>query len=348
MRKMKNLYMVVAICVLSFTTAFAGGGIGYKGIKLNRNGSYDWYNVHDVTGWSYAGCSGYQFRADQGQGAFNGTNLGSFQTTDVLQIDGYGVVGWTDNTPTDWVSGQFKYKVWKQGESEPASWDGTIDVGNYNVGSALADVQCSSGNDRAVAKIGLGINIQPGVTGTYNLKVEPLGRMRYNGGSFNPNNGATVTATFTIVPPPAVEEIFLSSNTSIEFTTDADGTTPHKFYMLEDGRMGVGTKEFIQNATTKLAVEGTIAAREIIVTDASPFPDYVFEKGYKMMTLEELDAYIKEHGHLPNMTPAVKIHAEGMPMGEIQIKMVEKIEELTLYIIEQNKRIEALEAQLKK
>ena len=90
----------------------------------------------------------------------------------------------------------------------------------------------------------------------------------------------------------------------------------------------------------KLAVEGKIGAREVIVTDANPWPDYVFENDYKLPSLKDLKNHIQSKKHLPDIPDAEHIKENGISIGEMQVKLLKKIEELTLYIIDQNNHIE--------
>ncbi|KAB5483628.1 hypothetical protein [Flagellimonas hadalis] len=85
-----------------------------------------------------------------------------------------------------------------------------------------------------------------------------------------------------------------------------------------------------------IVVAGKVESREVKVTvDAGA--DYVFKDGYDLKSLEEVQKYIQEHGHLPNIPSAKEIEAEGIQLGEMNMKLLEKIEELTLYVIELKK-----------
>ncbi|WP_420385571.1 hypothetical protein [Roseivirga sp.] len=105
-----------------------------------------------------------------------------------------------------------------------------------------------------------------------------------------------------------------------------------------------GTSRFSQ----KMIVEDEIESSRVKVT-ASPgsVPDYVFKSGYKLRSLSELETYIKTYSHLPNIPSAQEVEANGQNVGEMQLRLLEKIEELTLYIIEQEKRMSKMEAELK-
>ena len=84
--------------------------------------------------------------------------------------------------------------------------------------------------------------------------------------------------------------------------------------------------------------DGTVKAEKIIA-DPDAWPDYVFEADYDLKSLEEVEAYIKTNGHLPNIAPADTFLTNGVSLGEMNVKLLEKIEELTLYTIEQEKQI---------
>ena len=86
-----------------------------------------------------------------------------------------------------------------------------------------------------------------------------------------------------------------------------------------------------------LFVKGGMLTEEVRVTLATTWADYVFAKNYKLPTLSEVEKQIQEKGHLANMPSAKEVAANGIELGEMANLQQEKIEELTLYIIEQNK-----------
>ena len=96
----------------------------------------------------------------------------------------------------------------------------------------------------------------------------------------------------------------------------------------------------------KLFVEGGVVTRDVKVT-ALAFPDYVFDNDYKLMPLSDLEAYINKNHHLPEIPSAKEIDKnEGFEIGEMQTLLVKKIEEQTLYIIDLQKQMNELKAQL--
>ncbi|MEQ9310674.1 MAG: hypothetical protein RLN90_14555 [Balneolaceae bacterium] len=109
-------------------------------------------------------------------------------------------------------------------------------------------------------------------------------------------------------------------------------------FNLKGGNVGIGTAS---TGSHRLAVEGSIGAREIKV-EASGWSDFVFENDYDLRTLEEVEEHIKEKGHLPEIPSQAEVTENGINLGEMDAKLLQKIEELTLYLIEQNKKIEEL------
>ena len=116
--------------------------------------------------------------------------------------------------------------------------------------------------------------------------------------------------------------------------------------ITQAGNVGIGTTT---TGSHKLAVEGTIGARGITVTSVNPWPDYVFKPGYSLRTLADIESYIQVHQHLPGIPSAAEINESGgIELAEMNRKLLEKVEELTLYIIQVNKRLDYFEKQIKR
>jgi hypothetical protein len=112
------------------------------------------------------------------------------------------------------------------------------------------------------------------------------------------------------------------------------------FQVRENGSVGIGTTT---PGSFKLAVEGKIGAREVQVTLQNPWPDYVFEPTYHLKPLAEIETYIKENKHLPEMPSAKEMEKNGVQLGEMNMLLLKKVEELTLWAIEQNKKMEKIQ-----
>ncbi|MCL1666890.1 hypothetical protein M2T82_02320 [Elizabethkingia ursingii] len=116
-----------------------------------------------------------------------------------------------------------------------------------------------------------------------------------------------------------------------------------KMTISTDGNIGIGTT----NPQNKLDVNGTLHAKEVKV-DMIGWADFVFEKDYQLPTLDEVEQHIHEKGHLPNIPNTKEVTKNGLSLGESQKLLLQKIEELTLYSIEQNKLIKEQHERLKK
>ncbi|MFP2996907.1 hypothetical protein ABN763_13405 [Spongiivirga sp. MCCC 1A20706] len=112
----------------------------------------------------------------------------------------------------------------------------------------------------------------------------------------------------------------------------------------QNGNVGIGTKT---PGAYKLAVNGKIHSKEVKV-DLSGWSDFVFEKDYKLPTLTDVENHIQEKGHLQDIPSAKEVAENGIFLGEMDAKLLQKIEELMLYTIQQQKEIEQLKNQVKK
>ncbi|UYQ95203.1 hypothetical protein MKQ68_08855 [Chitinophaga horti] len=112
--------------------------------------------------------------------------------------------------------------------------------------------------------------------------------------------------------------------------------------MQPQSNVGIGTAD----PQSKLAVAGTITAKKVKVTTTG-WPDYVFQASHKRPSLSELERFVNREKHLPGVPSAKEITADGHDLGEINKKLLEKVEELTLYLIEEHKARLLLEEKVK-
>jgi hypothetical protein len=135
-----------------------------------------------------------------------------------------------------------------------------------------------------------------------------------------------------------------SGTTSLRIRTYNSGSLTEAMQIEGNGNVGIGTTT---PGNFKLAVNGKIWGTEVQVALTNPGPDYVFEKSYALPTLEEVKSYIDQNKHLPEVPSAKEMETNGVNVGEMNMLLLKKIEELTLYVIEQQKQIEAQASEIK-
>lgn len=151
-------------------------------------------------------------------------------------------------------------------------------------------------------------------------------------GQFNYNPGTYKTDSWVSTDPLFV----VGNGTSSTATSNA-------VMVLKSGNVLIN-KVTQLNSTYKLDVNGIIRANEVVINTTGA--DFVFEKEYTLMSLEILEQNINKNKHLPGIPSACEMQTNGVSISELNISLLQKVEELTLYIIEQNKRIGKLEQQI--
>jgi len=124
-----------------------------------------------------------------------------------------------------------------------------------------------------------------------------------------------------------------------------DGPLTEAMRIAENGNLLIG-KTIQTNSTYKLDINGKARANEIVVNTTGA--DFVFEKDYKLRSLKAVEAFVKQNKHLPEVPSAKFMQENGLGVSEMQTKLLQKVEELTLYLIEQNKRIADYESNQQK
>jgi hypothetical protein len=114
-------------------------------------------------------------------------------------------------------------------------------------------------------------------------------------------------------------------------------------HYIQNGNVGIGTT----TPDSKLTVAGNIHAQEVkVTTTAGSVPDYVFTNDYKLRSLKDVEDFIKQNSHLPEIPSAKEIEKNGLMLAEMNMNLLKKIEELTLYSIDQNKKINTQEKEI--
>lgn len=120
---------------------------------------------------------------------------------------------------------------------------------------------------------------------------------------------------------------------------------PNKNDLVVKGNVGIGVGD---TRGYKLAIAGNMIAESVKVQLQGSWPDYVFAKDYQLPTLQETEIHIKDKGHLPGIPSAAEVKTNGIDLGEMNAKLLQKIEELTLQMIGMNKMILSLQEQMLK
>lgn len=193
----------------------------------------------------------------------------------------------------------------------------------------------------------------------YNLDIHGKLFVRGDGVYHNNPGSGDLQIGYGLVPPGTLGEVsrlslqpyghtggpwkFIARDDAASAFLDINYGTLHALTVHHAGNVGIG----IMNPTSKLEVNGNIRAKEIKV-ETTNWPDYVFDQDYKILGLDELDAYIKKYKHLPEMPSASDAEKNGVNLGEIQSKLLKTVEELALHVIQQAETIHVQQESIKK
>jgi hypothetical protein len=167
--------------------------------------------------------------------------------------------------------------------------------------------------------------------GSVGVGAAPASKLTVQG----PENDGSVAA-FEVRTSPLGSRLLFDNN-----EIDLEGPANTLFINANTNKpVAIGT--FSPAAGYMLSVDGKVIAEEMRVQLTTAWPDYVFEDSYELMPLQKVNDEIKRLGHLPGIPSADQIESDGLDMGDMQKRMMEKIEELTLYLIDQQKEIERL------
>jgi hypothetical protein len=200
--------------------------------------------------------------------------------------------------------------------SDAADVDGTVSSVQFYNGATLLGADSSAP---------FSFNWANAAVGAYDIYAKAID----NGGGSTWTDPIHITVT---TPPASMRNWNLTGNNLLNSNTG----------YVAIGGLPTNTPS---DTAIKLSVKGTIFAKKLTVTQ-SLWPDYVFTPDYKLLTLQQLETFIQKNKHLPGITAAKQVEKNGLNVGDNQAALLQKIEELTLYIIDMNKKLEQQQKQI--
>lgn len=176
-------------------------------------------------------------------------------------------------------------------------------------------------------------------------KLHVIGSISANTSSSSASNGVTISAgNGNVAGSTNVNRLRFggSDANATYFTIQGPGNID--YLTINNGNVGVSTTD---TKGYKFAVNGSAIFTKAVVKSYSNWPDYVFNEDYSLTKLDSLENFLKIHKHLPDIPSATEVAQNGIDIGANQGVLLQKIEELTLYIINQNKEIELLKSEMK-
>lgn len=143
-------------------------------------------------------------------------------------------------------------------------------------------------------------------------------------------HGALSNGAYTFLGSPADNNLYVNRPGGGEIRI-GENNSQNQLVIKSGGNVGIGTT----NPQYKLAVNGNIGAQDIIVTNTG-WSDYVFRPGYRLRPLSEVSQFIQKNGHLPDIPTEAEVKEKGVSLGDMQAKLLAKVEELTLHMIQQD------------
>jgi hypothetical protein len=267
-----------------------------------------------------------------GQVGFGGISTGTTYKYSSL-VAGYASESWGGATYGSYLT----FSTVTNGGTAPAERMRIDNAGNVGIGTTNTTGKLAIDANTAAPSIVLHVTNTAG--GANNNGAVTFGGSGSSAGSYgfidyNPNSAAGVRYS-------ALGPLVFGSNTNVGYSTS---TFTEAMRVTASGNVGIGT----QNPDTKLAVNGTVHADQVIVDANVPTPDYVFDKSYDLPTLDAVKTFIDKNHHLPEIPSAAEVAKNGQNLGGMNMLLLKKVEELTLYLIAKDKKEKEQEARINK
>lgn len=374
--------IITIICILSSMGAMAqayssGGGseAGYKSTLGNQNTASGNYSL--AAGWGNQAIGqtsfalGYYSKSEglnsmalgmytRSQAAYSITIGRGLSNTKPLSNTTSGIIlGMYSNVPTLFVS-----------PSSGENRTGKVAIGNVTSPSAKLHIKADTSGENENADIMLETSASSQYAAIYFKTTDNFIRMRntagleFNAPRFNFQTGkvgiGNVSAPQATLHIKAYSSenanimlqttdntknatiIFRNSLNNISVGSDNIMNLSASSYSFTTGKVGIGCVNNMNDFA--LAVQGGVVSTKVSVLDIDSWPDFVFGNSYKLMNLYELEQYINANRHLPEVPSAEEVSANGIDLGEMNAILLQKVEELTLHIIELQKQIDELKA----
>lgn len=231
----------------------------------------------------------------------------------------------------------------------PSNGSGYIEVNgkdNLNAANNSLNINYSCGRNTNIntGSFGGNVNICSGTTGNVGIGAFSTinNRLTISGNNTGLNVSTTHASDNMYNTQLKVDRNYAKALTIINTAINPAGD--ENFIVFGDGRTRIGGDYVTANENYyKLSVNGAIIAEEVVIMLRASWPDYVFSKHYQLMPISEVEKFIHKNHHLPNIPSAQEIKEKGLSTAEILSKQMEKIEELTLYLIDIKKQVDLLQ-----
>jgi hypothetical protein len=327
--------------LLANTIGVQNTATGFAAMHSNISGNYNTaYGYHTL----YTNTIGYANTA-LGIAALNANTIGHDNTASGNVALNSNTTG-SNNTA---IGDQSLYSNTTGSNNTALGYKAGVSAGNWTNATAIGANAVVSNNNSLVlgnnANVGIGTSVPLFKLSVQSATIESnnntdllslTGRNPVIAFNDENNAGYGYIKSITNAPNPGYSngmEFGASPGYSIYFSTNYEPV----MMITNTGNVGIGTS----NPAYKLSVNGTIQSKEVIVQTG--WSDYVFDKNYQLRSLNEVDNYINQNKHLPDVPSANEVENNGVKVAQMDSILIKKIEELTLYVIDQNKQIQQLQ-----